>query len=184
MKEIADEHIITLLKSTSENEKGFRLLMEKYQERLYYQIRRVVPEHDDANDVLQNTLIKIFRNIGQYEAKSQLFTWLYRIATNESLTFLAQKKRKNIASLDENEMPLGNSLVADEYVNMEFLQEKLEAAVAELPEKQKLIFSMRYYDEMKYSEIAEILETSVGALKASFHHAVKKIELYIQQTAG
>ncbi|MBP7821776.1 MAG: sigma-70 family RNA polymerase sigma factor [Saprospiraceae bacterium] len=179
MKEIEDENIISLLKSSQESERGFRLLLQKYQEKLYYHIRRIASDHEDANDILQNTLIKVFKNIHSFEGKSQFFTWLYRIATNESLTFLTQRKKRTTASLDDSQGASSTIQEAEHYVDMDNFAQKLESIIERLPEKQRLVFKMRYYDEMKYEEISEILDISVGGLKASYHHAVKKIESYI-----
>jgi len=154
-------------------EQGFRLLMVTYQERLYAHIRRMVNEHEDANDVLQNTFIKVFRSIERFQGNSQLYTWLYRIATNETITFLNKKKKKSTTSIDNEELNIANRLSADSYFDGESAQRSLKRALESLPEKQKLVFNMRYYDEMPYQVISEVLETSVGALKASYHHAVK-----------
>lgn len=161
-------------------DKGFRLLMEKYQQRLYWQIRRMVYDHEDANDVLQNCFIKIFRSIHAFEGKSKLYTWLYRIATNEAITFINKKKQKQAASLDDGEQGLSNRLQADQYFEGDEVQLRLQEAIARLPEKQRLVFNLRYFDEMNYADMSEMLGTSEGALKASFHHAVKKIENYVK----
>jgi len=182
--EISDEQLLVLLKNQATYEKGFRLLMEKYQERLYWHIRRMVFDHDDTNDVIQNVFIKVFKGIGRFEGKSKLYTWLYRIATNESITFLNKKKRKSTTSLDDEESSLSNQLVADSYFDGDEAQLRLQLAMNELPEKQRLVFNMRYYDEMTYQQISEVLTTSVGALKASYHHAVKKIEKYFKEVAS
>ncbi len=176
---ISDEQILSLLGQKRSFEKGFRLLMQKYQEKLYWHIRRMVQEHDDANDVIQNCFIKVYRNIGKFEGKSKLYTWLYRIATNEAITFINKKKRKATASIDDEENNIAIGLAADPYFDGDQAQVYLQKALAKLPEKQKLVFNMRYYDEMSYKEISEILDTSVGALKASYHHAVKKIEQFL-----
>lgn len=176
--DIADERILVLLQETGHAERGFRLLMEKYQERLYWQIRRLVHDHEDANDVLQNCFVKVFRSIQNFEGKSKLYTWLYRIATNEALTFLSKKKQKYATSLDDGDNTLANRLEADQHFDGNEVQRRLVEAIAQLPEKQRLVFNLRYFDEMGYAEMSEILGTSEGALKASFHHAVKKIESY------
>ena len=175
-KEITDSEILSLLHETSSSERGFKLLMQKYQERLYWHIRRMVYEHDDANDVIQNTFIKVFKSIQKFEGKSKLYTWLYRIATNEAITFINKKKRKAMTSLDDEESGVSVQLAADPYFDGDRVQLLLKNALSQLPEKQRLVFNMRYYEEMAYKDISEILQTSVGALKASFHHAVKKIE--------
>lgn len=155
--------------------------MEKYQERLYWHVRRMVIEHDDANDVMQNCMVKVFRNIGNFEKRSQLYTWLYRIATNEAITFMKKRKRKQALSLDEEESGVADRLEADSYFDGDKVQVLLQQAIDVLPEKQKQVFLLRYYQEMPYQEMSEVLDTSVGALKASYHHAVKKIELHLKK---
>lgn len=155
--------------------------MEKYQERLYWQIRRLVLDHEDANDVIQNSMIKVYRSIHKFEGKSKLYTWLYRIATNEAITFINKKNRKATSSIDDDDnQQVVHQLKADQFFDGNEAQYKLQQALATLPDKQKLVFSMRYYEELSYKEIAEVLETSVGALKASYHHAVKKIESFFK----
>jgi RNA polymerase sigma-70 factor, ECF subfamily len=179
-KDIEDQEILTLLRTEQGAEKGFRMLMLKYQERLYWHIRRMVTEHDDANDVIQNTFIKVYRSINSFEGKSQLYTWLYRIATNEAITFLNKKKRKKTTTLDDDSNRI-NMLQSDPYFDDQKALLLLQKALEELPEKQRIVFNMRYYDEMSYKDMEEILDTSVGALKASFHHALKKIQTYIKE---
>ena len=152
------------------------MLLVKYQNRLYWQIRRMVLSHEDADDVLQNVFIKVWKSLGNFQEQSQLFTWLYRIAVNESLTFLSQKKKRATGSIENNEMEISANLSADTYFDGEAIQKKLQEVIATLPDKQKQVFLLRYYDEMPYEEMSELLGTSVGALKASYHHAVKKIE--------
>lgn len=175
-----DSTILSYLLNAQTAERGFSLLLDKYQQRLYWHIRRMVIHHEDANDVLQNCLIKVFRNIQKFEQKSKLYTWLYRIATNEAITFLNQKKRKIHTSLDEVESPMVHQLEADPYFEGSQAQLQLQKAIATLPDKQKLVFQMRYFEEMSYQDMSDILETSVGALKASYHHAVKKIEHFVR----
>ena len=153
----------------------------KYQEKLYWHIRKIVIRHDDADDVLQNTFIKVWKSLDKFREASKLYTWLYRIATNESLTFLKQQKTKYLLPLEDHENSLKNSLMSDVYFNGDEIQLKLQKAILTLPEKQRIVFNMKYFDEMKYDDMAEILKTSVGALKASFHHAVKKIEKYLSE---
>ena len=155
--------------------------MQTYQERLYWHIRRMVMVHEDADDVLQNTLIKIYRGILQFEGKSRLYTWLYRIATNEAITFLQSRNRRLTNSIDDTENSLADRLHADDWFDGDALQAQLQDALARLPDKQRAVFSLRYYDEMPYDEMSAVLGTSVGALKASFHHAVKKIETYFRE---
>ena len=174
---VDDKEILLLLKKESTMDKGFRLLVEKYQKRLYYHVRNLVGEHEDADDVLQNVFIKVFKNIGGFEERAELFTWLYRIATNESYTFLQSQKRKATLTIDITEL---NSKEADNYFDELQLEEKLTKAIERLPEKQKAVFNLRYYEEMSYEDISSVLGTSVGALKASYHHAVKKVEDFIK----
>lgn len=178
---ISDKEILNLLQNDINLEQGFKWLVLKYQERLYSHIRRMVNDHDDANDVIQNTFIKVFKNIKKFEGNAQLYTWLYRIATNETITFLNKKKRKATASINDGDLDIINRLSADSYFDEKKAQSKLKSAVDLLPEKQKLVFNMRYFDELSYQEISNILETSVGGLKASYHHAVKKIERFLNE---
>lgn len=182
MKEaIDDDHILTLLSAENTHERGFRLLMARYQEPLYRHVRRMVYDHDDANDVIQNTFIKVFKNIERFEGKSKLFTWLYRIATNEALTFLNNRQRKETDTIDDAENGhLANQLRADTFFDGDEIQLKLQQAIAVLPDKQRTVFNLRYFDEMPYEEMSDVLGTSVGALKASYHHAVKKVEAFFK----
>lgn len=160
-------------------EKAFTAIVKKYQEKLYWHIRRMVVQHEDANDVLQNVLVKVWNGLENFREDSQLYTWLYRIATNESLTYLEQLKRKSSISLDSEENPVAARLQAEKDFDAGKAEWKLQMAIQQLPEKQRLVFNLRYYDEMPYEEMSKVLETSEGALKASYHHAVKKIEDYI-----
>ena len=180
-KDMTDEELLALCQHRTNLEKGFKILMLKYQERLYWHVRRMVFEHEDANDVIQNTFIKVYRSIQKFEGKSKLYTWLYRIATNEAITFLNKKKRKSTSSIDDEDHNLGNQLKADDYFDGDEIQLRLQKALALLPDKQRIVFNMRYYDDMSYKDISEALGTSVGALKASYHHAVKKIENYFRE---
>lgn len=165
-----------LLRSEQGFERGFRYLMAQYRERLYWHIRRMVLVHEDADDVLQNTFIKIYRGVLQFEGKSKLYTWLYRIATNEAISHLQAKARHASESIDDTMAALSNRLQADEWFDGDEIEVKLQKAIAALPEKQRIVFNLRYYDEMPYEQMSTILATSAGALKASFHHAVKKVE--------
>jgi len=175
-----DQQILDSLKDPSTKELAFRHLISNYKERLYWHIRKIVLNHDDTDDVLQNSFIKIWNGIDSFRGESSLFTWLYRIATNESITFLNQRKRKMMSSLnDENEYLIEN-LESDTYFDGDEWQMLLQKAIATLPEKQRLVFNMKYFDEIKYEEMSVILGTSVGALKASYHHAVKKVEEYVK----
>lgn len=179
VQNITEQDILKLLARKATFDKGFRLMVQQYQERLYWHIRRLVVEHEDANDVIQNCFIKAYKGIDRFEQKSKLYTWLYRIATNEAITFLNKKKRTMAASLDNEEDNLSNQLKADSYFDGNAAQRKLQQALKQLPEKQLLVFNMRYFDNMSYKEISAVLNTSVGGLKASYHHAVKKIEAFI-----
>ena len=176
-----ETNIIDKLKDASLREEGFRELIHLYKERLYWHIRRIVINHDDADDVLQNTFIKVFKNIGNFKGESAIYSWMYRIATNEALTFLSQNAKKKGISNEELHQHAIDNLVSDTYFDGDEIQLKLQKAIATLPEKQRLVFNMKYFEEMKYDEIAEILETSIGALKASYHHATKKIEAFIKE---
>jgi len=177
----SDQELIADLRKGGNQNLAFQKLVGKYQERLYWHIRKIVLDHDDADDILQNTFVKAWKNIGNFREESSLFTWLYRIATNESLTFLNSKKRRSILPINEINDFLIENLEADPYFEGDEIQKNLQMAILQLPEKQRLVFNMKYFDDMKYNEMAEILNTSVGALKASFHHAVKKIEGYFKQ---
>lgn len=175
---MSDEQILALLKNGRSLEKGFRMLVELYQKKLYWQIRRMVLDHEDANDVLQNVFIKVYRNISSFQERSGLSTWLYRIALNETLTYLKSKKRKTTITFDTTD--IAAQLHADPYFDGDEAQIRLQEAIAELPEKQRAVFNLRYFDEMPYEEMSKVMGTSVGALKASYHHAVKKIESFIK----
>jgi RNA polymerase sigma-70 factor (ECF subfamily) len=172
------EFIQELLDPKTQNE-AFQKLLYTYQRPLYHHIRNIVLNHDDTDDVLQNTFIKIFQNLKNFKGESKLFSWMYRIATNESLTFIKQKARKLKVSTEELNTKSIDNLVSDVYFEGDEIQLKLQKAIALLPTKQQLVFKMKYFEELKYEEIAAILDTSVGALKASYHHAVKKIEAYV-----
>ncbi|KXK37659.1 MAG: RNA polymerase sigma factor [Saprospiraceae bacterium] len=174
---IADDRIIIeqITKGT-DPEKGYRMLVSMFKERLYWHIRRMVGEHEDADDILQNTFVKVIKNINGFKMQSSLQTWLYRIATNECITFLNKKNSRKVTPLNSAYDTNG---VSGLYQEADEILSKLEQAINRLPDKQKAVFLMRYYDELPYSEIAEITETSTGALKATYHHAVKKIEEFI-----
>jgi len=167
--------ILELLNPKTQNE-AFQKLLKNYQKPLYHHIRNIVVNHDDADDVLQNTFIKVFQHLNNFKGESKLFTWMYRIATNEAITFLNQKAKKHHTTTEAYQTIAVNNLKADRYFDGDEIQFKLQKAVSSLPEKQKLVFNMKYFQDMKYEEISEIIGTSVGALKASYHHAVKKIE--------
>lgn len=170
--------ILELLEPKTQNE-AFRKLLQLYQKSLYNHIRNMVLNHDDADDVLQNTFIKIFSNLKNFKGDSKLFSWMYRIATNEAITFMQQRAKKQGISNEEVQQKAINKLESDVFFDGNEIQLKLQKAIAILPEKQQLVFKMRYFEELKYEEMSEILTTSVGALKASYHIAVKKIEEYL-----
>jgi RNA polymerase sigma factor (sigma-70 family) len=176
---IQDTELLLQFRDPDTKEKAFTAIIRKYQEKLYWHIRRMVVQHEDANDVLQNVFIRVWNGLENFREDSQLYTWLYRIATNECLSYLEQQKRKSTASLDEMESGLSNKVIADKYFDPNKLEWKLQLAIQQLPEKQRVVFTLRYYDEMPYEEMSRVLDTSEGALKASYHHAVKKIEDYI-----
>ncbi len=174
-----DKELLIQFREPSTKEKSFTLIIKKYQEKLYWHVRRMVVSHEDANDVLQNMFIKVWKALDNFREDSQLYTWLYRIATNECLTFLEQQKKRASVSLSDVETGLSNKLQADKHFDPNKLEWKLQAAIQQLPEKQRVVFNLRYYDEMPYEKMSKVLETSEGALKASYHHAVKKIEDFI-----
>ena len=174
-----DKELLYLFKNADSKESAFTAILKKYQEKLYWHIRRLVIDHDDADDVLQNMFIKVWKGLENFREDSQLYTWLYRIATNESLTFLEQRKKRNLVSLDTVENGLVNKLKADSNFDANRLEWKLQLGIQQLPEKQRIVFNLRYYDEMPYEEMSRVLDTSEGALKASYHHAAKKIEEFI-----
>ena len=172
--------LIEQLKNVQTREKAFRELISLYKERLYWHIRKIVISHDDTDDVLQNTFIKVYRNIGKFNQKSKLFSWMYRIATNESISFINKRAKERNVAVSEIHEQLACGLESDRYFSGEEIQKTLQMAIATLPQKQQLVFNMKYFDDLKYTEISEVLGTSVGALKASYFHAVKKIENYIK----
>ena len=179
--EISEKDIIALIQDSNSKEKGFNLLLEKYQERLYWNIRRIVVAHDDADDVLQNTCIKIWRGLDNFRAESGLFTWLYRISVNESLQHIKQNKKHTLFLQDDTQTLLLDKLESDVFFEGDEIERKLQEAIIKLPKKQRLVFNMKYYEDLKYEQISEILGTSVGALKASYHLAVKKIEVFLKE---
>jgi len=179
---IPEKEILELYKTPEHRNKALELLILHYQQRLYWHIRKIVISHDDSDDVLQNTYIKIWRGLENFKGESALFTWLYRIATNEALSFLKSKQKQNTISIHPIEYQLSKSLEGDHYFKGDTIQLKLQQAILTLPEKQRLVFNMRYYEEMPYEEMSQILETSVGALKASYHIAVGKIEEILKNT--
>jgi len=183
LKMVDDSEILEKFAVESTRNEAFNLLLKKYQQKIYWHIRRLVIEHDDTDDLVQEVFIKVWKSLSNFRSDSQLYTWLYRIATNESITFLNRKKQKNNISLDETAgYELAETLADSAYFDGDKAQMKLQKALLTLPEKQRLVFNMKYYDDLKYEEISEILGTTVGGLKASFHIAVKKIEDYLLNT--
>ncbi len=178
---MTDKEIVQLFNESDNPNYAFNLIVKKYRERLYWHIRKIVLSHDDTDDVLQNTFIKAWGALPEFRGDSQLFTWLYRIATNEALTFLKKKRAKYFLPLVDVERQLSNSIEDDPYFNGDAIQKKLQKAILKLPEKQRVVFNMRYFEEMKYEDMSEVLGTSVGALKASYHHAVQKIEKFMEE---
>jgi RNA polymerase sigma factor (sigma-70 family) len=175
--QVEDSEILEKFSSENTRHEAFNMLLNKYQQKIYWHIRRLVIDHDDTDDLVQDVFIKVWKNLVNFRSDSQLFTWIYRIATNESITFLNRKKLRNSVSLDDsNGLDLAETLADSPYFDGDKAQMKLQKALLTLPEKQRLVFNMKYFDDLKYEEISEILGTSVGALKASFHIAVKKIE--------
>lgn len=177
MNSYNEKEVIKQLSVAETQKDAFRQIVEFYSQRLYWQIRRMVICHDDANDVLQNTFIKAWTSIDYFRGEAKMSTWLYRIAINESLNFLEKERSRNNLPIDS--VPNLEQLRADEYFDGDEAEIILQKAIASLPEKQRIVFNLRYYDELSYEEISNIMGTSVGALKASYHHAVKKIEKYI-----
>ena len=175
-----EEEIIEQLHDPNRCNAAFGKVIEQYSQGLYWQIRRMVFNHDDANDILQNTFLKAWSNIDNFRGNAKLSTWLYKIAINESITFINKERARNEASIDDDSFVL-NNIESDQYFDGDEAQVKLQRAINSLPEKQRLVFNMRYYDEMKYEDMSEILGTSVGALKASYHHALKKIESFFEE---
>ncbi len=180
--EIHDSLILQKFEDEKTRNEAFGLLLKKYQQKVYWHIRRMVLNHDDADDLVQDVFIKVWKNLSNFRQDSQLYTWLYRIASNECITFLNKKKAKNNVSLDELPEQLTNNLSEENYFSGDAIQKKLQMALLTLPAKQKLVFNMKYYDDLKFQEISDVLGTSVGALKASYHLAVKKIEHYLRTT--
>ena len=177
---LSEKELIDMLHDPQTQRQAFGFIVKQYSEQLYWQVRRMVLNHDDADDVMQNAMLKAWNNIGSFRSDSKLSTWLYRIVINESLDFLRRQKNQTAISADNEASGIANMLTADRYFDGDEAQSKLQEAIARLPEVQRTVFNLRYYDEMKYSEISRILNTSEGALKASYHIAVKKISEYLQ----
>ena len=178
-----DKTLVDLIVNKGEVDEGFRTLLKMYQERVYWHIRKMVFDHDDANDITQNTFIKIYKNLNNFKGDSKLYSWIYRIATNESITFINQKKKRNQTSFEEISYSLSENLESDIFFDGDEIELILHRSIAQLPEQQRIVFQMKYFDDMKYEEISEILQKSVGGLKANYHHAVKKIKQLIEVEA-
>jgi RNA polymerase sigma-70 factor (ECF subfamily) len=176
-----EEQLVIELQTASSRENAFRELMTLYKERLYWHIRKIVISHDDTDDVLQNTFIKVYRSIDKFKGDSKLYSWMYRIATNEAITHLNKNAKRYSMSSQEMQTKAVNNLTSDVYFEGDEIQLKLQQAIATLPQKQQLVFNMKYFEDMKYKDMADVLETSEGALKASYHLATKKIETYLTQ---
>jgi RNA polymerase sigma-70 factor (ECF subfamily) len=172
--------LLEMLRDESRRRRGFDILVKEYSENLYWQIRKMVLSHDDANDVLQNTFLKSWANLDQFRGDSKISTWLYRIAINETYTFLNKERQKNQSGILDLEDTMAQNLQGDPYFDGDEAQKKFQKAILSLPEKQRMVFNMKYYDELKYEQMSEILGTSVGALKASYHYAVRKIEAFME----
>ncbi len=173
-----EEEIIAKLRDPVTQKKAFEEVVYHYSEKIYWQVRKMIVDHDDANDLVQNTFLKAWVNINYFRGDAKISTWLYRIAINECITFLNSQMNKNNVSIDETSFLL-NKLESSDYIDGDEVLMKLQRAILSLPKKQRLVFNMRYYDEMSYEEMSDILGTSIGALKASYHHAVKKIEVFL-----
>ena len=176
-----DKEILEIYRKEGKQEFAFNLLVEKYSERIYWHIRKLTCSHEDANDLLQSSLLKIWENLPSFREEAKLYTWMYRIATNETLTFLKKKRLTAMLSLSNYDTILANKLHSDPSFNGDKLQMALHKAILRLPDKQRAVFNLRYFQELKYEEIADIMETSVGSLKASYHHAYKKIKEELQE---
>jgi RNA polymerase sigma-70 factor (ECF subfamily) len=183
MKFYNEDEVLKQLRSTDLDlqKKAFEQVVGYYSEKLYRQIRKMVLSHDDANDLLQNTYMKAWMNIDYFRGEAKLSTWLYKIAFNESITFLNKQRLQNNISLDDEDLFIADKLESDAYFDGDAIQLKLQKAILSLPEKQRVVFNLRYYDEMPYEEMSQVTGTSVGALKASYHHAAKKIEEFFNR---
>jgi RNA polymerase sigma factor (sigma-70 family) len=178
---VEDKELLSKIRNPETRNYGFNMLVRTYQQRVYYHIRKMVIDHDDADDLTQEVFIKIHRHIENFREDSQLFTWIYRIATNECLSFLEKKKKRFFLPIGDITGELVSKIDLAPHITGDDIQKKLQKAIVKLPEKQRLVFNMKYYDDLSYEQIAEITHTSVGALKASYHHAVKKIEGFLEE---
>jgi RNA polymerase sigma-70 factor (ECF subfamily) len=181
MKDFDEESLILLLQNPETQNKAFEVVVRKYSEQLYWQIRRMVLSHDDTNDLLQNTFIKAWTNLNSFRGEARLSTWLYRIAINESLTFLAREHNTQTVDLESPEGNIVDKLEGDTWFNGDDAQKLLQEAISTLPSKQRMVFNLKYFNEMKYEEMSKLLDTSVGALKASYHLAVTKISTFLEK---
>lgn len=175
-----DKKLLAAFRDPSTRDQAFRELVVRYQKQIYYQIRRIVTDHDDTNDIVQNVFIKVWKGLDNFHEESKLSTWLYRIAYNESINFIKSKKSSLFISSDEHDFILNEKTAESPVLSGDQIEHKLQRAILTLPEKQRLVFNMKYFNSMKYEEMSEVLGTSVGALKASYHHAVKKIEEFFR----
>ena len=176
-----DHEILTKFQDPASRNLAFNQLVRKYQSKVYWHVRKMVVDHDDADDLTQDVFIKVWKHLENFRQDASLFTWIYRIATNECLSFLGSKRRKFLLPLNDVGAELAEKLEADPALAEDEIELKLQKAILTLPDKQRLVFNLRYYDEMPYEEMAEVTGTSVGALKASYHHAVKKVEDYVSR---
>lgn len=176
-----DKDIIEKILNPDTKNYGFNILMEMYKEKVYWIIRRMVIDHDESNDISQEVFVKVWKNISKFKGDSKLYTWIFRIATNEALTYLRKKKRRFFIPIIDVEDELASSLESDAYYSGDEIQMRLQKAILSLPEKQRLVFNMKYFEEMKYKDMSEVLDISVGGLKAQYHHAVKKIENFLKE---
>ncbi len=176
-----DSELLLKIRQPETRNFGFNMLVRKYQQRVYWLVRKMVIDHDDANDLTQDIFIKVHRAIDSFREDSQLFTWIYRIATNECLSYLNKRKRRFFLPIEDVGQQLISKLDSAAHINGDDIQLKLQKAILKLPDKQRLVFNLKYFEEMPYEEMAEVTKTSVGALKASFHHAVKKIENFLSE---
>lgn len=181
MSKTEEQLLIQQLTDPATQRKAFELLVREYGEQLYWQVRRIVLSHEDADDVMQNVFLKVWNHLDDFHQDSKLSTWLYRIAVNESIDFVRRQKKQVTFSADDSDSGIANMLMADDYFDGDETQAQLQEAIAQLPDVQRTVFNMRYFDDMKYSEISDILKTSEGALKASYHIAVKKITEFFKQ---
>lgn len=181
MESLPDDKIIEICLHPETQNYGFNLLIHKYKKQVYWLIRRMVIDHDDTDDLIQETFIKVWKNLASFRSESNLYTWIYRIASNEALSFLQRKKIKYAIMVQNYDLVLAHKIADDNYLSGDYVRQKLQQAILSLPAKQRLVFNMRYYDELKYEEMSAVLGTSVGALKASYHIAAKKVEEFITQ---